>query len=97
MSDGENGTIKLLKGRASVRTFTDRKVEPEVLEAVEALPEAQKDRFMLMLKVPYPERDDEVDLARRTLGRARRARPEWRRECSGRYRCPPGSPCSRAA
>jgi FMN reductase [NAD(P)H] len=34
MSDHPNETIKLLHGRASIRTFTDRKIEPEVLDAV---------------------------------------------------------------
>ena len=34
MSDHTNETIKLLHGRASIRTFTGRKIEPEVLAAI---------------------------------------------------------------
>ncbi len=34
MSLHGNGTIRLLNERASIRTFTDRNVEPEVLEAI---------------------------------------------------------------
>ena len=37
-------------------------------EGTYPLPEAQKDRFMFKITMPWPERDDELDLARRTLG-----------------------------
>ncbi len=37
-------------------------------EGTYPLPEAQKDRFMLKINMPWPERDDELDLARRMLG-----------------------------
>jgi MoxR-like ATPase len=37
-------------------------------EGVYPLPEAQKDRFMLKITMPWPERDDELELARRMLG-----------------------------
>jgi len=37
-------------------------------EGTYPLPEAQKDRFMFKIAMPWPERDDELDLARRTLG-----------------------------
>jgi MoxR-like ATPase len=37
-------------------------------EGTYPLPEAQKDRFMFKIIMPWPERDDELDLARRTLG-----------------------------
>jgi len=37
-------------------------------EGTYPLPEAQKDRFMLKITMPWPERDDELDLARRMLG-----------------------------
>ncbi|HYG77777.1 MAG TPA: MoxR family ATPase [Planctomycetota bacterium] len=41
---------------------------PIEYEGTYALPEAQKDRFMLKISMTVPERDDEVTLARRTLG-----------------------------
>jgi len=34
MSTAHNETVELLCGRASIRTFTDRKIEPEVLDAI---------------------------------------------------------------
>jgi len=37
-------------------------------EGTYPLPEAQKDRFMFKITMPWPDRDDELDLARRTLG-----------------------------
>src|SRR5436305_1757763 len=37
-------------------------------EGTYPLPEAQKDRFMLKIPMTWPERDDEVALAHRTLG-----------------------------
>ena len=37
-------------------------------EGTYPLPEAQKDRFMLKINMAWPERDHEVDLARRSLG-----------------------------
>ncbi len=37
-------------------------------EGTYPLPEAQKDRFMLKINMPWPEREDELDLARRMLG-----------------------------
>jgi len=37
-------------------------------EGTYPLPEAQKDRFMFKIAMPWPEREDELDLARRTLG-----------------------------
>jgi MoxR-like ATPase len=37
-------------------------------EGTYPLPEAQKDRFMLKINMPWPERDEELDLARRMLG-----------------------------
>jgi MoxR-like ATPase len=37
-------------------------------EGTYPLPEAQKDRFMLKIPMTWPESDDEVTLARRTLG-----------------------------
>src|SRR5579864_1776355 len=37
-------------------------------EGTYPLPEAQKDRFMFKIAMSWPERDDEIDLARRTLG-----------------------------
>jgi len=37
-------------------------------EGTYPLPEAQKDRFMLKITMPWPERDDELDLAHRMLG-----------------------------
>jgi MoxR-like ATPase len=36
-------------------------------EGTYPLPEAQKDRFMLKISMTWPERDDELDLARRSL------------------------------
>src|SRR5689334_22286966 len=41
---------------------------PIELEGTYPLPEAQKDRFMLKIPMTWPERDDEVVLAHRTLG-----------------------------
>ncbi len=37
-------------------------------EGTYPLPEAQKDRFMLKINMPWPEREDELGLARRMLG-----------------------------
>ena len=37
-------------------------------EGTYPLPEAQKDRFMLKIQMPWPERDDELELARRLTG-----------------------------
>ncbi|HTB19570.1 MAG TPA: MoxR family ATPase [Bryobacteraceae bacterium] len=37
-------------------------------EGTYPLPEAQKDRFMLKINITWPERDHELDLARRSLG-----------------------------
>jgi len=42
---------------------------PIEYEGTYPLPEAQKDRFMLKITMTTPERDDELALARRTLGR----------------------------
>jgi len=42
---------------------------PIEYEGTYPLPEAQKDRFMLKITMTTPERDDELTLARRTLGR----------------------------
>jgi MoxR-like ATPase len=42
---------------------------PIEYEGTYPLPEAQKDRFMLKLTMTTPEREDELTLARRTLGR----------------------------
>jgi MoxR-like ATPase len=39
-------------------------------EGTYALPEAQLDRFMFLVKVGYPTRDDEVEILRRTTGTA---------------------------
>src|SRR5258705_7651778 len=41
---------------------------PIEYEGTYPLPEAQKDRFMLKISMQAPERDDELELARRTLG-----------------------------
>lgn len=41
---------------------------PIEFEGTYPLPEAQIDRFLLKIAMPCPERDEEVDLARRTLG-----------------------------
>jgi MoxR-like ATPase len=41
---------------------------PIEYEGTYPLPEAQKDRFMLKISMDLPEREDEVDLARRMLG-----------------------------
>ncbi|MBL9113553.1 MAG: MoxR family ATPase [Verrucomicrobiaceae bacterium] len=41
---------------------------PVEYEGTYPLPEAQKDRFMFKLKVDYPTRDEELDLATRLLG-----------------------------
>jgi MoxR-like ATPase len=41
---------------------------PIEYEGTYPLPEAQKDRFMLKIVMPLPERDDERALARRTIG-----------------------------
>ncbi len=41
---------------------------PIEYEGTYPLPEAQKDRFMLKIPMPYPDREDEVSLARRMLG-----------------------------
>jgi MoxR-like ATPase len=38
-------------------------------EGTYPLPEAQKDRFMFRLKVDYPQREEELTLAHRLLGR----------------------------
>jgi MoxR-like ATPase len=37
-------------------------------EGTYTLPEAQLDRFMFMLKVEYPDRDEEIEILRRTTG-----------------------------
>lgn len=37
-------------------------------EGTYPLPEAQKDRFMLKIQMPWPEREDELELARRLTG-----------------------------
>jgi MoxR-like ATPase len=42
---------------------------PIEFEGTYPLPEAQKDRFMLKINIDTPERDAELTLARRTLGR----------------------------
>jgi MoxR-like ATPase len=42
---------------------------PIEYEGTYPLPEAQKDRFMLKISMGVPERDEELTLARRTLGR----------------------------
>jgi MoxR-like ATPase len=41
---------------------------PIEYEGTYPLPEAQKDRFMLKIQMQAPERDEELELARRTLG-----------------------------
>src|SRR5713101_1861605 len=41
---------------------------PIEYEGTYPLPEAQKDRFMLKIVMSWPERDDELSLAQRTLG-----------------------------
>jgi MoxR-like ATPase len=41
---------------------------PVEFEGTYPLPEAQKDRFMLKIKMAEPDRDDELQLAHRTLG-----------------------------
>src|ERR1700736_4537466 len=41
---------------------------PIEFEGTYPLPEAQKDRFMLKIVMSWPERDDELALAQRTLG-----------------------------
>jgi len=41
---------------------------PIEYEGTYPLPEAQKDRFTLKITMDYPDRDDELSLARRTLG-----------------------------
>ncbi len=41
---------------------------PIEFEGTYPLPEAQKDRFMLKIDMPYPEREEEFHLARRMLG-----------------------------
>ncbi len=41
---------------------------PIEFEGTYPLPEAQKDRFLLKISVPWPERDEELELARRMLG-----------------------------
>jgi MoxR-like ATPase len=41
---------------------------PIEFEGTYPLPEAQKDRFLLKISMPYPDREDEQELARRTLG-----------------------------
>ncbi|MFO1460219.1 MAG: MoxR family ATPase [Verrucomicrobiota bacterium] len=41
---------------------------PVESEGTYPLPEAQRDRFLLRIQMPVPERDAELDLARRTLG-----------------------------
>ncbi len=43
---------------------------PVEYEGTYPLPEAQKDRFMLKISMPCPERDDELTLAKRLLGDA---------------------------
>lgn len=42
---------------------------PVEYEGTYPLPEAQKDRFMLKILIGYPERENELDLARRMLGK----------------------------
>src|SRR5579884_576589 len=42
---------------------------PIEFEGTYPLPEAQKDRFMLKITMSFPDRDHELELARRTLGR----------------------------
>jgi MoxR-like ATPase len=42
---------------------------PIEFEGTYPLPEAQKDRFMLKITMPTPERDDELTLAKRMLGK----------------------------
>src|SRR5499427_1879463 len=42
---------------------------PIEFEGTYPLPEAQKDRFLLKVTMPYPSREEELDLARRMLGR----------------------------
>ena len=41
---------------------------PIEYEGTYPLPEAQKDRFLLKITMPYPEREEEMELVRRTLG-----------------------------
>jgi len=41
---------------------------PIEFEGTYPLPEAQKDRFMLKIQMPWPEREDELELARRLTG-----------------------------
>jgi MoxR-like ATPase len=41
---------------------------PIEYEGTYPLPEAQKDRFMLKITMPLPEREEEIQLARRTIG-----------------------------
>ena len=41
---------------------------PIEYEGTYPLPEAQKDRFLLKVTMPYPEREEEMELVRRTLG-----------------------------
>src|SRR5438093_12210086 len=41
---------------------------PIEFEGTYPLPEAQKDRFLLKITMSYPEQNEELDLARRTLG-----------------------------
>jgi MoxR-like ATPase len=41
---------------------------PIEFEGTYPLPEAQKDRFLLKITVSWPQRDEELELARRTLG-----------------------------
>jgi MoxR-like ATPase len=45
-------------------------------EGTYTLPEAQLDRFMFLVRIGYPSRDEEVEILRRTTGNAR---PELRR------------------
>lgn len=42
---------------------------PIEYEGTYPLPEAQKDRFMLKISMPWPDRDSELQLAQRTLGK----------------------------
>jgi len=42
-------------------------------EGTYPLPEGQLDRFMVMLRVEYPDRDDEMEIVRRTTGAAQAA------------------------
>jgi MoxR-like ATPase len=44
---------------------------PVEQEGTYTLPEAQQDRFMFFLNVPYPEHDEEVEVMNRTTGNAR--------------------------